>query len=316
VHNGDANYNGKQVLTDTSSLTKTFDVKGSIVALVTPMKNDGQIDWAALEALLEWHLESGTAAIGAVGTTGESATLTVPEHCEVIGFCARWSKGRIPILAGTGANSTREAIELSLAAVEAGADACLSVTPYYNKPTQAGMIAHFTAIADAVSIPQVLYNVPGRTSVDLTNDSALILFEHPRIVAIKDATGDVARGADLIARAPKHVSVYSGDDGTAAQLIMRGGAGNISVTANVIPQTMAHLCQAALNGDKVEVDAISERIHKLNQALFLESNPIPVKWALAHIGRIGAGIRLPLTPLSEQYHAELTAALDACKENS
>ena len=303
-------------MTDTSSLTKTFDVKGSIVALVTPMMSGGQIDWEALEALLEWHLASGTAAIGAVGTTGESATLTVPEHCEVIGFCARWSKGRIPILAGTGANSTREAIELSLAAVDAGADACLSVTPYYNKPTQAGMIAHFKAIADAVSIPQVLYNVPGRTSVDLNNESALALFEHPRIVAIKDATGDLARGADLIARAPEHIHVYSGDDGTAARLIMSGGAGNISVTANVIPKTMAQLCQAALEGNAAEVEAISERIRKLNQALFLESNPIPVKWALAHMGRIGAGIRLPLTPLSEQNHAELAAALDACKENS
>ena len=303
-------------MTDTSSLTKTFDVKGSIVALVTPMTDDGQIDWAALEALLEWHLASGTAAIGAVGTTGESATLTVPEHCEVIGFCARWSKGRIPILAGTGANSTREAIELSLAAVEAGADACLSVTPYYNKPTQSGMIAHFKAIADAISIPQVLYNVPSRTSVDLSNDSALTLFEHPRIVAIKDATGNVARGAELIARAQKHINVYSGDDGTAAQLIMSGGAGNISVTANVIPKTMAQLCQAALSGDAGEVDVIGKHINGLNRALFLESNPIPVKWALAHIGRIGAGIRLPLTPLSEQYHAELAAALDACKENS
>lgn len=316
VHNDGANYNGKRVLTDTSSLTKTFDVKGSIVALVTPMAADGEIDWAALENLLEWHLASGTAAIGAVGTTGESATLTVPEHCEVIGFCARWSKGRIPILAGTGANSTREAIELSVAAVEAGADACLSVTPYYNKPTQAGMIAHFNAIADAVSIPQVLYNVPGRTSVDLLNDSALSLFEHPRIVAIKDATGDLARGADLIARAPKHINVYSGDDGTAARLIMTGAAGNISVTANIIPRTMAQLCDAALAGDAAQVDVISKRIEKLNQALFLESNPIPIKWALAHAGRIDTGIRLPLTPLSEHYHAELTAALDACKENS
>jgi len=303
-------------LTDTSSLTKTFDVKGSIVALVTPMADDGQIDWGALEALLEWHLASGTAAIGAVGTTGESATLTVPEHCEVIGFCARWSKGRIPILAGTGANSTREAIELSQAAAEAGAHACLSVTPYYNKPTQAGMIAHFRAIADAVTIPQVLYNVPGRTSVDLTNDSALTLFEHPRIGAIKDATGNVARGIDLISRAPKNINVYSGDDGTAAQLMISGGAGNISVTANVIPQTMAQLCQAAMAGESDQVADISARIAHLNRALFLESNPIPVKWALAHLGRIGAGIRLPLTPLSEPYQAELIAALDACKENS
>ena len=303
-------------MTDTSSLTKTFDVKGSIVALVTPMADDGQIDWGALEALLEWHLASGTAAIGAVGTTGESATLTVPEHCEVIGFCARWSKGRIPILAGTGANSTREAIELSQAAAEAGAHACLSVTPYYNKPTQAGMIAHFRAIADAVTIPQVLYNVPGRTSVDLTNDSALTLFEHPRIGAIKDATGNVARGIDLISRAPKNINVYSGDDGTAAQLMISGGAGNISVTANVIPQTMAQLCQAAMAGESDQVADISARIAHLNRALFLESNPIPVKWALAHLGRIGAGIRLPLTPLSEPYQAELIAALDACKENS
>jgi 4-hydroxy-tetrahydrodipicolinate synthase len=280
------------------------------------MADDGQIDWGALEALLEWHLASGTAAIGAVGTTGESATLTVPEHCEVIGFCARWSKGRIPILAGTGANSTREAIELSQAAAEAGAHACLSVTPYYNKPTQAGMIAHFRAIADAVTIPQVLYNVPGRTSVDLTNDSALTLFEHPRIGAIKDATGNVARGIDLISRAPKNINVYSGDDGTAAQLMMSGGAGNISVTANVIPQTMAQLCQAAMAGESDQVADISARIAHLNRALFLESNPIPVKWALAHLGRIGAGIRLPLTPLSEPYQAELIAALDACKENS
>ncbi len=291
-----------------------FNPKGSVVALVTPMATNGDIDWHALEGLLEWHLEQGTAAIGAVGTTGESATLTVPEHCEMIEFCARWSNGRIPILAGTGANSTREAIELSLAAEAAGADACLSVTPYYNKPNQAGLIAHFTAIADVVTIPQVLYNVPGRTSVDLTNESALALLQHPRIVAIKDATGDVKRGIDLIAKVSPGVAVYSGDDPTAHTLILNGGRGNISVTANVAPKAVARLCQAALERDHKCVEALVSSLAELNRVLFLESNPIPVKWALCHLSKIEAGIRLPLTPLSQKYQGEVVAALEACKE--
>lgn len=303
-------------MTDTKNRSTGFDVDGSIVALITPMKLDGSIDWSALEGLLEWHLASGTAAIGAVGTTGESATLTVPEHCEVISFCAQWSKGRIPILAGTGANSTAEAIELSKAAEDAGADACLSVTPYYNKPTQRGMVAHFSAIADAVSIPQVLYNVPGRTSVDLLNDTALELFQHPKIVALKDATGNLERGYELVKKAPSGVRIYSGDDPTAARLMLAGGAGNISVTANVIPKTMAELCTAAMSGDHATVEAISIRIAELNRVLFLESNPIPVKWALSYLGRAEAGIRLPLTVLSESHHSAVMAALESCKELS
>ena len=286
-------------------------ITGSIVALVTPMHADGSVDWAGLERLLDLHLEAGTAAIGAVGTTGESATLSVPEHCEVIKHCVSYVAGRIPVVAGTGSNSTWEAIELTKAAAGAGADACLLVTPYYNRPTQRGLYEHFKAIAEAVSVPQILYNVPGRTSVDMINDTVVRLAELDTITGIKDATGDLARGLDLIARCGETIAIYSGDDGTAMELMLAGGHGNISVTANVAPAQMVEMCRLAATGDRVGAEAVNKRLSALNSALFLEANPIPVKWALQHQGLIGEGIRLPLTTLDEQYHATIVAALAA-----
>ena len=286
-------------------------ITGSIVALVTPMHVDGSVDWAALERLLDLHLEAGTAAIGALGTTGESATLSVPEHCEVIKHCVDYIAGRIPIIAGTGSNSTWEAIELTEAAAAAGADACLLVTPYYNRPTQRGLFEHFKAVAEAVAVPQILYNVPGRTAVDMANDTVVRLAELDNITGIKDATGDPARGRELIERCGKAIAIYSGDDPTAMELILAGGHGNISVSANVAPALMAQLCAAALAGDRAAAEAINERLAGLNDALFLEANPIPVKWALQQRGLIGAGIRLPLTTLDEQYQAAVVAAMEA-----
>jgi 4-hydroxy-tetrahydrodipicolinate synthase len=286
-------------------------ITGSIVALVTPMHVDGSVDWAALERLLDLHLEAGTAAIGAVGTTGESATLSVPEHCEVIKHCVDYIAGRIPIIAGTGSNSTWEAIELTEAAAAAGADACLLVTPYYNRPTQRGLFEHFKAVAEAVAIPQILYNVPGRTAVDMANDTVVRLAELDNITGIKDATGDPARGRELIERCGKSIAIYSGDDPTAMELILAGGHGNISVSANVAPALMAQLCAAALAGDRAAAETINQRLAGLNDALFLEANPIPVKWALQERGLIGAGIRLPLTTLDEQYQAAVVAAMEA-----
>ena len=275
-------------------------ITGSIVALVTPMHADGSIDWDALKRLLDLHMEAGTAGIGAVGTTGESATLTVPEHCEVIAFCVQHCDGRIPVIAGTGSNSTHEAIELTEAAAQAGADACLLVTPYYNKPTQRGLYEHFRAIAEAVDVPQILYNVPGRTAVDLSNDTVERLASPERIVGIKDATGDVERGRDLVRRCGDAIAVYSGDDPTAMELMLAGGHGNISVTANVAPAAMAELCRLAMAGDRAGAEAVNARLTPLNRALFLEANPIPVKWALSRQGLIGEGIRLPLTVLDEK----------------
>ena len=286
-------------------------ITGSIVALVTPMHADGNIDWSTLQRLLDVHLRAGTAAIGAVGTTGESATLNVSEHCEVIRFCVKHSAGRIPIIAGTGSNSTREAIELSEAAAGAGADACLLVTPYYNRPTQRGLYEHFKAIAEAVAIPQILYNVPGRTAVDMSNDTVVRLAELDNIVGIKDATGDLARGRELIQRCGDVIAVYSGDDATAMELMLAGGRGNISVTANVAPSLMAQMCKLALAGDRVQAEATNARLAPLNAALFLEPNPIPVKWAMYQRGLIGEGIRLPLTRLDERYHTQVLNALEA-----
>ena len=286
-------------------------ITGSIVALVTPMHADGSVDWEALERLLDLHLAAGTAAIGAVGTTGESATLSVPEHCEVIKHCVQHVAGRIPIVAGTGSNSTWEAIELTEAAAAAGADACLLVTPYYNRPTQRGLYEHFKAIAEAVTIPQILYNVPGRTSVDMGNDTVVRLSELDNISGIKDATGDLARARDLIARCGETIAIYSGDDPTAMELMLAGGHGNISVTANVAPSLMAQLCRAALAGDRAGAEAINQRLTALNKALFLEANPIPVKWALQHRGLVGEGIRRPLTTLEDQYQAAVIAAMEA-----
>jgi len=284
-------------------------ITGSIVALVTPMHPDGALDWAALDALLDWHVAAGTAAVVAVGTTGESATLDPGEHILVIRRCVERLAGRLPVIAGTGSNSTREAIDLSREAADAGADACLLVTPYYNRPSQTGLEAHFTAIAEAVDLPQILYNVPSRTAVDMHNDTALRLAQHERIVGIKDATGDLDRGRDLLSRVPEGFAVYSGDDGTAAQLMLAGAKGNISVTANVVPDRVAALCTAALAGDRDATARLDAQLAALNRALFLEANPIPVKYALASSGRIGGGIRLPLTELAEGLRSEVDAAL-------
>ena len=286
-------------------------ITGSIVALVTPMHEDGSVDWGSLERLVQMHVEAGTAAIGAVGTTGESATLSVPEHCEVIRFCVKQADGRIPVVAGTGSNSTREAIELTEAAADAGADACLLVTPYYNRPTQRGLYEHFKAIAEAVPVPQILYNVPGRTAVDMSNDTVEKLAPLENIVGIKDATGDTARGRDLVARCGEQIAIYSGDDPTAMELMLAGGHGNISVTANIAPAAMAELCSKALAGDRAGAELINDRLGPLNRALFLEANPIPVKWALHQRGLVESGIRLPLTVLDEQYHGEVLAAMEA-----
>jgi 4-hydroxy-tetrahydrodipicolinate synthase len=280
-----------------------------MVALVTPMTATGDVDWTALDALVEWHIAEGTNAIVAVGTTGESATLTVAEHCEVIRRVVAQTRGRIPIIAGTGANATREAIELTAAAKEAGADACLLVTPYYNKPTQEGLYLHYRAIAAAVAIPQILYNVPGRTACDMLNVTVERLVGTPNIIGIKDATGDIPRGRDLIERCGPQFAVYSGDDATAVDLILAGGKGDISVTANVAPKAMSELCAAALRGDAATAHTLNDRLMPLHQKLFVEANPIPVKWALQAIGRIGGGIRLPLTPLSETAQPVVRMAL-------
>ena len=286
-------------------------ITGSIVALVTPMHADGGVDWAALERLLDMHLAAGTAAIGAVGTTGESATLSVPEHCEVISRCVAHVDGRIPIVAGTGSNSTLEAIELTQAAARAGADACLLVTPYYNRPTQEGLYQHFRTLAETVDVAQILYNVPGRTSVDMSNDTVERLAVLDNVVGIKDATGDLVRGRELIERCGDRMAIYSGDDPTAMELMLAGGKGNISVTANVAPAMMARLCELALAGDRDGAEAINRQLSPLNKALFLEANPIPVKWALQQRGLIEAGIRLPLTTLDSQYHTQVLEAMEA-----
>ena len=286
-------------------------ITGSIVALVTPMHPDGAIDWAAMATLIEYHIESGTAAICVVGTTGESPTLTVPEHCELIRFAVEQSGGRIPVVAGTGGNSTHEAIELTVDAAEAGAYYSLTVTPYYNKPTQDGMFQHFQAVARAVNLPIILYNVPGRTGCDLLNDTVIKLSQNDTIVAVKDATGDVARGAELISAVPDGFAVFSGDDATALELMRHGGQGNISVTANIAAPDMAAMCDAACSGDWEAATAIDARLGDLNHLLFAESNPIPIKWAMAFRGMISSGIRLPLTPLSSGHHAALQRALEA-----
>lgn len=284
-------------------------IHGSIVALVTPMLNDGSVDWAALKKLVDWHVEQGTHAIVAVGTTGESATLDMQEHAEVIQAVIQAANGRIPVIAGTGANSTREAIELTQAAKDLGAAAALLVTPYYNKPTQEGLYQHHKAIAEAVDIPQILYNVPGRTGVDMSNDTIVRLSAIDGIIGVKDATGDLNRGHDLINRVPKDFAVYSGDDATAYRLILLGAKGNISVTANVVPDVMSQICEAALAGNREEAEQLNNSIAILHQILFCESNPIPVKWALSDMGMFGTGIRLPLTVLAESYQPQIHQAL-------
>lgn len=284
-------------------------ITGSIVALVTPMHADDSIDWDALARLIDWHIEQGTSSIVAVGTTGESATLDVDEHCDVIRFTVERADKRIPVIAGTGANSTKEAIELTRAAKSVGADACLLVTPYYNKPTQEGLYRHHMAIADAVDIPQMLYNVPGRTACDMQPETVARIARHANVVAIKEATGDLSRGQKILELCGDEIALYSGDDATALDLILLGAKGNISVTANVAPKAMADMCAAALAGDRAKAEAINAPLVDLHKNLFLEANPIPVKWALYRMGLIGEGIRLPLTPLSEKFHPPVTDAL-------
>ncbi|MGY4531248.1 4-hydroxy-tetrahydrodipicolinate synthase [Pseudomonas sp. TE3786] len=284
-------------------------IAGSMVALVTPMDAQGRLDWDALSKLVDFHLQEGTNAIVAVGTTGESATLDVNEHIEVIRRVVDQVAGRIPVIAGTGANSTREAVELTGNAKSAGADACLLVTPYYNKPTQEGLYQHFRHIAEAVAIPQILYNVPGRTVCDMLPETVERLSKISNIVGIKEATGDLQRGREVLDRVDSDFLVYSGDDATAVELMLMGGKGNISVTANVAPRAMSELCAAAMAGDAVTARAINDRLMPLHKTLFIESNPIPVKWALQEMGLMVEGIRLPLTWLSPRCHEPLRQAL-------
>jgi 4-hydroxy-tetrahydrodipicolinate synthase len=284
-------------------------IVGSIVALVTPMHDDGSVDYAALRRLIDWHVAEGTACIVVVGTTGESPTVAVPEHCEIIRVAVEHAAGRVPIMAGAGANSTREAIELSKFALEVGADCTLQVVPYYNKPTQEGIYRHFRAIAEAVDIPVVLYNVPGRTVADMQHETVLRLAQVPGIVGIKEASGNIDRAAWLIKQAPRGFSIYSGDDQTAIGLMLLGGHGNVSVTANVAPRAMAELCRAAIAGDARRASEIHLKLLALHKQLFAEPNPIPVKWAMARMGRCGAALRLPLVPLSEPLRVPLEAAM-------
>ncbi|MDS4015556.1 MAG: 4-hydroxy-tetrahydrodipicolinate synthase [Candidatus Accumulibacter sp.] len=284
-------------------------ITGSIVAIVTPMHADGSLDLPGLRRLVDFHVTEGTDAIVIVGTTGESPTVTLAEHCELIRVAVEQAAGRLPVIAGTGANSTAEAVELTRFAQQAGADAALSVVPYYNKPTQEGLYRHFRTIAEAVDLPVILYNVPGRTVADLSNDTALRLAEIPSIVGIKDATGSIDRGSELINRAPAGFSVYSGDDASACALILLGAKGNISVVANVAPRLMHEMCAVALQGDALQARVINARLHGLHRQLFCEANPIPVKWACQQLGLIESGLRLPLTPLSADCQARVRTAL-------
>jgi len=284
-------------------------ITGSIVALVTPMSPNGEVDSEALSKLIEYHIESGTSALGIAGTTGESATLTMKEHADVIRFAVECAADRIPVIAGTGSNSTHEAIELTVAAAEAGAHSVLLVTPYYNRPPQEGLYQHFCQVAGSVNIPIILYNVPGRTGVDLSNDTVMRLSEVGNINGLKDATGDVARGADLIARLPDTFAVYSGDDATALELMRHGAKGNVSVTANIAAAQVADVCRLALAGDFPAAAAVDSQLSALNDALFIESNPVPVKWAMAELGMVQEGIRLPLVTLSSDHHAAVRAAM-------
>lgn len=284
-------------------------IQGSIVAIVTPMREDGSLDFPGLRKLIDWHIAEGTDSIVIVGTTGESPTVSVEEHCELIKVAVEQSAKRIPIIAGTGGNSTTEAIELTRFAKEAGADASLLVVPYYNRPTQEGMVQHFRKIAETVDIPVILYNVPGRTVADMSNETIVRLAEVPNIIGVKDATGNIARGTDLIRQVPKSFAVYSGDDATAMALMFCGGKGNISVTANVAPRAMHQLCDAAMNGRIAEAIEINNRMLPLHNKLFVEPNPVPVKWALQEMGKISSGIRLPLVELGKEYQDTVRAAM-------
>lgn len=289
--------------------SSTISFQGSLVALVTPMQPDGSLDYPAYRSLIDWHIAEGTNALVVVGTTGESPTVSMDEHAELIRVAVEHAAGRIPVIAGVGANSTDEAVHLTRHAKRVGAQAGLSVVPYYNKPSQEGLYQHFRAVAEAVDLPIVLYNVPGRTVADLSNETVLRLAQVPGIIGIKDATGDIARGALLLREAPADFQVFSGDDPTAAALILLGARGNISVTANVAPRLMQELCAAALAGDVPKVRELNAYLARLNKALFIEANPIPVKWALAQMGRTALGYRLPLVDLSAQYHDTVSRAL-------
>jgi 4-hydroxy-tetrahydrodipicolinate synthase len=284
-------------------------VSGSIVAIVTPMQDDGRLDYERFKALIDFHVEQGTDGIVVVGTTGESPTVDFDEHKELIRAAVAHARGRITVIAGTGGNSTAEAVELTESAKNAGADAALSVVPYYNKPTQEGLYRHFRTLAERVGIPQIVYNVPGRTVADLANETTLRLAQVPGIVGIKDATANIERGTDLVKRLPRNFAIYSGDDATALALILLGGHGVISVTANVAPKLMRQMCAAALVGDVKRARDINLRLLVLHTRLFVEANPIPVKWALAEMGLIEHGLRLPLSPLSEKFHQTVREAL-------
>ena len=284
-------------------------ITGSIVALVTPMHEDGSVDYPTLRTLIDWHIAEGTDCIGVVGTTGESPTVTVEEHCEIIRVAVEQAKGQVPIMAGCGANSTSEAIELTRFAKSVGADCHLQVVPYYNKPTQEGQYQHFKSIAEAVDLPMVLYNVPGRTVADMLHDTVLRLAQVPGIVGIKEATGNIERAQWLIRDVPQGFAVYSGDDPTAVALMLCGGQGNISVTANIAPRLMHELCVAAMAGDSRRAMEIQRRLMPVHKNLFVEGNPIPVKWAMAEMGLCGGTLRLPMTPLSASFHATVKDAL-------
>ena len=284
-------------------------IQGSLVAIVTPMHADGSLDLPALRKLIDWHIAEGTDGIVIVGTSGESPTVSVEEHCELIRLTVEHTAGRIPIIAGSGGNSTAEAIKLTQFAKEVGADASLQVVPYYNRPTQEGMYQHFRKIAEAVDLPIILYNVPGRTVADMSNDTILRLSKIPNIVGIKDATGNIGRGTDLIRLADPSFAVYSGDDPTAMALMLCGGKGNISVTANVAPRAMHELCVAAMEGNLKAAIALNNRLLPLHNKLFCEPNPVPVKWAMTEMGLMGPGIRLPLVALGEEFHATVREAL-------
>lgn len=288
---------------------RTPMIKGSLVAIVSPMHEDGSLDFDAYRRLIDWHVAEGTAAIVAVGTTGESPTVDVDEHAELIRVAVEHTAGRIPVIAGTGANSTREAIELTEHARQVGAHGTLQVVPYYNKPTQEGLYRHFREVAEKVDLPVILYNVPGRTGADLSNDTTLRLAQVPGIVGLKDATGDVPRGSALLAALPPDFAVYSGNDDSALALMAMGSHGVISVTANVAPGPVARMCALALAGDWAGALALHRQLLPLHFDLFVEANPIPVKWALAQMGRIGTGIRLPMTPLTPEHQAVVRAAL-------
>ena len=286
-------------------------IQGSLVAIVTPMTERGTLDLRTFDRLLDWHIESGTNAIVVVGTTGESATLSPAEHCELVSHCVSYVNHRIPVVAGTGSNNTREALDFTSDAVSSGADAVLLVTPYYTRPSQEGLYQHFKVIAESVDIPQILYNVPSRTACDLSFETIGRLTEFDNIVGIKDATGDLQTGLKLIEAYGDRLAVYSGEDGLSRELILAGAGGTISVTANVAPLLMSQMCAAALAGDQAQAEQLDGSLTLLHESLFLEGNPVPVKWALAQMGMISPALRLPLVELSSRHHAQISNALAA-----